>query len=114
MKTILAYVSVIVGVLAILLLLPIFLRNRVYGFGLLPAVIVAGGFGVLVLMGWVRRFLLLWGFVVGTVVGLSIPTDNVELSGLNAIIGAVIGVILCGFLDLIGPPDDNRPAADPS
>jgi len=105
--------AVTVAVVAVLVFLPLLLRAHIYGIGQLPALTVEVAFLAPAASQRIRRFLLFWGFVAGSLVGFCLPTNDVEHfnrfavcdSGLNTIHGAVLGVLVGGFIDLwIRPP----------
>ena len=113
MKSALPYLPVTFAVAAILLLLPILIRDHIYGIGPLPALIVVGIFAVLIARGRLRRFLLLWGFVVGVLTGLCMSMDDVEHYNrfsrcdccMNVIHLAILGVVAGGVIDFcVNPP----------
>jgi hypothetical protein len=111
-KTVLPYLPVTFAVAAILLLLPSLIRDHIYGIGPLPALIVIGVFAVLIARGRIRRFLMLWGFVVGTLTGLFMSMDDVEHMnrfsrcdcGMNVIHLAILGVLAGGVIDFCKNP----------
>jgi hypothetical protein len=84
-----------------------------YGGGLLPSMVIVGGFGVSIARGRIRRFLMLWGFILGVLVGLCTKTTDVEHNnhfsecdcGRNVIFLSIFGAFVGSVIDIgLNPP----------